>query len=57
MTTADIVAFFMRRRKLPFREAERLADSVVIRRVLKADTPLGQDKQQFRIPFAELKRP
>ena len=57
MTTADIVAFFMRRRKLPFREAERLADSVVIRRVLKADTPLGQDKQQLRIPFAELKRP
>ena len=55
MTTADLVSWFQIRRKLPFAKALALAESVTIRHRLKPDKPQGQDKQQLRIPFAELK--
>ena len=56
MNTTDLVKFFMLRRQCPARDAVRLAESVRIRRALKPDRPRGQDRQQLRIPFAELKR-
>jgi hypothetical protein len=56
LTTVDLVKFFMRRRACPARDAVRLAESVRICRSLKPDRPRGQDRQQLRIPFAELKR-
>ena len=53
MTTADLVRFFARRRKIPFRAALALAESVTIRRTLKPDKPSGTDRAQLRIPFSD----
>ena len=57
MTTAELTRWFQIRRQCPARDAVRLAEAIVIRRVLKPDRPRGLDRQQLRIPFAALKRP
>lgn len=57
MTTAELTTYFMRRRRIGWKAAHALAESVVIRRTLKPDRPRGADREQMRIAFVELRRP